>query len=277
MTEDTNLTRPVGALVHALRILRHLAAQGTAEGVTTIARATGVNGSTCYNILRTLVAEGVVIFDPATKTYRLGLGLVELAVGVLGANPGDLIRPELERMATQHGALMCLWHITQNDRIVLIDRAFNPEATRVDLPIGKRWPALIGAVGRVIAVHRSLSNDALKRRFDQFHWQNPPSFAEYLSGIEQARADGYAIDEGQLHIGIDVVASVITDADGRPRYGVSSVTLAGQTTAEIRHHIGRDLASTCQSISNALFSGPHAAGLPPIPHSDNRYEGARNG
>ena len=33
MTEDTNLTRPVGALVHALRILRHLAAQGTAEGV----------------------------------------------------------------------------------------------------------------------------------------------------------------------------------------------------------------------------------------------------
>ena len=99
MTEDTNLTRPVGALVHALRILRHLAAQGTAEGVTTIARATGVNGSTCYNILRTLVAEGVVIFDPATKTYRLGLGLVELAVGVLGANPGDLPIEQVTRVS----------------------------------------------------------------------------------------------------------------------------------------------------------------------------------
>ncbi|MCB1405621.1 MAG: IclR family transcriptional regulator [Rhodobacteraceae bacterium] len=257
MNDESTLTRPVGALVHALRILRHLAAQGTAEGVTAIARATDVNGSTCYNILRTLVAEGLVIFDPADKSYRLGLGLVELAVGVLGANPGDLIRPELERLALSHGALMCLWHITDSDRIVLIERAFDPDATRVDLPLGKRLPALIGAVGRMIASHRGLPEAELRRRFDSFHWQRPPRFEAYRDSIAPARARGYAIDQGELYIGVDVVGAIITDAQGTPRYGVSSVTLAGQTDDATRHKIGADLAETCQRIGRSLFSVPH--------------------
>lgn len=256
MTDDPALIRPVGALVHALRILRHLAAQGTAEGVTAIARATEVNGSTCYNILRTLVAEGLVVFNASDKTYRLGLGLVELAVGVLGANPGDLIRPQMERLALTHGALMCLWHITDSDRIVLIERAFDPQATRVDLPLGKRLPAMIGAVGRVIAAHRTVPDAELRRRFAQFQWQRPPSFDAYRDGIAQARRDGYAIDDGELYVGVEVVAAVITDARGTPRYGLSSVTLAGQTTPQTRRAIGTDLAETCAHISRSLFSVP---------------------
>ena len=273
MNDYSTASRPVGALVHAMRVLRHLSSQGTAEGVTAIARSTGVNGSTCYNILRTLVSEGMVIFDPADKTYRLGLGLVELAVGVLGTNPGDLIRPELERLAQSHGALMCLWHITDSDRIVLIERAFDTHATRVDLPLGKRLPALIGAVGRVVAAHRALPDAALKQHFDRFKWQNSPGFSAYQAGIEQARRDGYAIDAGELYIGVDVVGAIISDAHGTPRYGVSSVTLSGQTTAEIRHAIGRDLAVTCQQIGHSLFAGP---ALPHTSHSATCLEGAHH-
>lgn len=275
MKDDAHQSRPVGALVHALRILRHLAAQGSAQGVTAIARSTGVNGSTCYNILRTLVSEGVVIFDPADKSYRLGLGLVELAVGVLGANPGDLIRPELERLALRHGALMCLWHITDNDRIVLIERAFDPQATRVDLPLGKRLPALIGAVGRVIAVHRKLPEATLKHQFDQFIWQRPPSFTAYCAGIESARRNGYAIDEGELYIGVDVVGAIIADRSGTPRYGVSSVTLAGQTNSQTRAVIGAELAASCQKIGRSLFSGPEIVSQPAHSPSDSRFEGSR--
>lgn len=257
MNDESTLSRPVGALVHAMRILRHLAAHGTPEGVSAIARATDVNGSTCFNILRTLAAEGLVVFDPVDKTYRLGMGLVELAVGVLGANPGDLIRPELERLAQTHGALMCLWHITDSDRIVLIERAYDPEATRVDLPLGKRLPALIGAVGRVIAARRQTPEMELRHHFAQFTWQRPPLFENYVAGIAQAAIDGYALDEGELYIGVDVVGAIISDAENIPRYGVSSVTLSGQTTSDIRHKIGRDLATSCARISQSLFSVPN--------------------
>lgn len=245
--------RKVGALVQALRILRHLAAQGTPAGVSAIARATGVNGSTCFNILRTLSAEGMVDFDPAAKTYRLGLEVVELAIGLLGANPGDVIRPELERLALTHGALICLWHITDNDRMVLIERAFDPEAIRLDLPQGKRLPALIGGVGRVVAAHRQLGPVELRRRFASLRWQSPPAFEDYLASIEEARRQGYGLDLGQLYIGVDAVGAAITDQAGRPRYGLSSITLAGQADSARLARIGRDLHEVCQRVGQALF------------------------
>lgn len=246
-------SRPVGALVQALRILRHLSALGTPVGVSAIARATGVNGSTCFNILRTLSAEGMVTFDPASKTYRLGLGVMELAIGLLGSNPGDLLRPELERLALTHGALICLWHITDSDRMVLIERAFDPAAIRLDLPQGKRLPALIGGVGRAIAAKRGHDMAELRRRFATLRWQSPPAFADYLESVEAARRQGFGVDRGQLYIGVDVVGAVITDQAGTPRYGLSSVTLKDQADEARLNHIGADLHEVCQRLGQALF------------------------
>lgn len=255
--DESIQTRPVGALVHALRILRYLAAQGRPEGVTAIARATGVNPSTCFNILRTLAAEGLASFDAATKTYRPALGLVELAVGVLGANPGDLIRPELERLAREFGVLVCLWHITGDDRTVLIERAFDPSATRVDLPLGKRLPAYIGGVGRVLAAYRALPEAELRRHYDSLRWQSPPpSFEAYRASVAEAGRRGYAVDLGQLYVGVDVVGAILVDAQGVARYGMSSVSLSGQMDAAARQAIGEDLAATCRRIGAQLFALP---------------------
>lgn len=253
MSDVASPPRTVGALVQALRILRHLSAQGTPQGVTAIARATDVNGSTCFNILRTLAAEGLVVFDPVAKTYRLGLGVLELAIGLLGANPGDLIRPELERLALAHGALICLWHVTDNDRLVLLERAYDTDAIRVELPPGKRLPALAGGVGRVIAAHRDYSEAELRRRFAELRWQSAPRFDEYRASIAEATERGYGLDIGQLYIGVDVVGAVVCDHAGRPRYGISSITLSGQTTTESRARVGRDLTDTCRHLGRSLF------------------------
>lgn len=257
MRDEAPPARPVGALVQALRVLRHLSALGQPAGVNAIARATGVNPSTCFNLLRTLAAEGLVSFDPAAKTYRPALGLVELAVGVLGTNPGDLIRPELERLAQDYGVLMCLWHITGDDRIVLIERAFDPAATRVDLPLGKRLPAYTGGVGRRLAALRGLDDDQLRQQFEALRWQRPPaSLAEYRASVTEAGRLGYGLDLGQLYIGVDVVGAIITDARGVPRYGMSSVSLAGQMDEGARHSLGADLAATCRRIGAQLFALP---------------------
>ena len=56
----------VGALVGGLRILRHLTDQPAPLGVTRIARDLQLNASTCFNLLRTLVHEGLVNFDETT-------------------------------------------------------------------------------------------------------------------------------------------------------------------------------------------------------------------
>jgi DNA-binding IclR family transcriptional regulator len=250
--------RSVGAVVHALRILRHLAGLGSPAGVSAIARATQVNTSTCFNILRTLTAEGLVVFDPEQKTYRLGMGVLELAVGLLGTNHGDLIRPELERLAATAPALICLWQVVEEDRVVLLDRAWDAGAVRVELPVGKRLPSLVGAIGRAIAHARGLSDAELRRRFPALRWQQPIRFEAYLASLRTVARYGYGRDPGLLYAGVDSVAAVVPDHTGRPRYGLSAVSIRGQMRDADLHRLGCELYAVGQRVGRALFRNPEA-------------------
>ena len=167
-------------------------------------------------------------------------------------------------MALDHRALMCLWHITGDDRIVLIERAFDPSATRVDLPLGKRLPAYTGGVGRVLAAHRALPEAEIRTHFDALRWQAAPSFEEYAASVAEAAKLGYAMDLGQLYIGVDVVGALIVDAGGVARYGLSSISLAGQMDGPARRAIGADLAATGRRIGTQLFALPQGGAPQPM-------------
>src|SRR5262245_61591275 len=67
--------RPVPAVTRALAILRLLGRSEEPLGVNAIARALELIPSTALHILRVLVAEELVAFDPVTKRYRLDAGL----------------------------------------------------------------------------------------------------------------------------------------------------------------------------------------------------------
>ena len=249
MTSGTS----VGAVVQALRILRHLAGQATPAGVTAIARATEVNTSTCFNILRTLAAEGLVAFDPATKAYRLGLGVVELASGLLGANVADLIRPELERLAANYNALFALWRVTEADRIVLVERVAAPSALRPEMRVGLRMPACSGAVGRCVAAARGLEGAALRQAFDGVRWQRAPSFESWRAEVRRAARLGYALDRGQIFKGVDAVAAAVTDGAGQPRLGLSAIAINGLVASREFGVLGGELAAAAGRIGRALF------------------------
>src|SRR3546814_1962140 len=87
-----------------------------------------------------MARAGFVSFREADKTYRLGLAVAELAVGMIGSSHLDLIRPEIERLALNHGMLIALWRITDDGHIVVLDRAFGADMVRVDMRVGSRLP-----------------------------------------------------------------------------------------------------------------------------------------
>lgn len=130
MTKDATTkgtsSKDVGAVVNAIQILRHLAHADGPQGVAAIARATGISPSSAFNILRTLSNERLTSFDDAGKTYQLGLGLSELAVGFVGRSYADLIQPELERLSLAHHILIALWQVTDDAHIRVIALAVLP-------------------------------------------------------------------------------------------------------------------------------------------------------
>lgn len=243
----------VGAVENAVLILRYLAYATGALGVASIARGTDLNVSTTFNILRTLAKEGLVVFDPEAKTYRIGLGVLELSAPLLGTNQADLMRPELERLSLEHNALIGLWKVTPNDRIILVDRVVGPNVVRIDMELGSRLPAFVGAVGRCIAASRNYTRKELRQRFAALRWQAAPSFEAYAEEVAEAARRGYAFDLGQLFRGVDITASVVRDHEGNARFGISGIMIAGQLSSAELESLAIAINDTAGRISANLY------------------------
>ncbi|MGI6246249.1 MAG: IclR family transcriptional regulator [Pseudochelatococcus sp.] len=243
----------VGAVSNAVCILRYLAHAPAPAGVAQIARATHVNTSTCFNILRTLAAEGLVDFDETGKTYGLAMGVLEFALPLLAADPVDLIRPVISDVSRGQDTLVALWKITAFERLVLIDRVVENRIVHIDMQLGTRLPSFIGAVGRCVAASRALGELELRRKFQELRWSQPPGFDQYAAEVRQANIDGYAFDLGNLYRAIDIVGAVVCDHSGAARFGLSAIGIAGMKSPDQLHEVGRSLRQAAERISLNLF------------------------
>lgn len=246
----------VGALSAGLAILRHLNETGARVGVSRIARDLGLNPSTCFNLLRTLVYEGLVTFEPDAKTYSLGLGVVELAKGALDhASFARFMRPHLEAIAGRHGVTATLWQRSGHDRVVLVDRCEADSAMRLHMQIGQRLPVYVAALGRCMAAYSGLGKSALRQAFKAIRWEDAPSFEAYYQSVEEARSRGYAVDLGNYVKGVTTVSTVVRDGDGAALMALSAAGFGAQLTPARIEALGRDLRDRAVAVERALSGG----------------------
>ena len=253
MEPNASPDKLVGALASGLAVVRYLSAASTPVGVSRIARDLGLNASTCFNLLKTLVHERLVTFDEATKTYRIGLGLVELAKGALEtASYARLVHPHLESLAATHRVTATLWHRASDERVVLVDRADNDATMRVHMNVGQRLPVYISALGRSIAAHSGLTRIELRRHVDALRWDDPPSFDSYLRSVEEAANKGYAVDAGSYVRGVTSVSSAVLDSAGAPVMAISGTGFSAQLGRGAIKALGEDLRDRAAIVSRAL-------------------------
>jgi len=246
--------RLVPAVVQATKVLRLISKAHRGLSVTVVSRETGISQSTCFNLLRTLAHEGILNFDIDSKTYALGLGILEIAGGAQNRTRPEMIRPDLLRVASSHNALVTLWEIIDNERMVLLDRVAAPRAVRIEVRVGQRLPALSGAVGRCVAAHLGLPAKQLRRQFDAMTWENAPSFESFVTDMQQSIKDGFAIDCGNWLKGINAVGAVVLDSHGTPRMGIGALTIFGQLDANALRRLGKDMHTLRNLVERTLFS-----------------------
>src|SRR5258708_35956179 len=114
---DRELARAVEArkgpaISRAAAVLRLLGKSDAPLGVQSIARELGLVPSTCLYVLRALVAEEFVSFDPDTKRYSLEAGVLTLARHWLRRNRfNDLAQPVLDRIGQSFDVTLLGVHI----------------------------------------------------------------------------------------------------------------------------------------------------------------------
>ena len=257
ITTDTAPVAKPGTVASAMAILRLLADTEHSLGVNAIARELSLAPSSCFKILKTLLADDFVEIDRRTKGYSLGSGAITVARRALDPSRAfATIRSRLEETAQTHSIAIGLWRMLSNSRMVLIGFAEGSNQMRIHMSVGQRLPVLVGAVGRAIAARLDLTTDELREGFEALRWQTPLSFAQYVEQVERAKRLGYGFDEGNFAPGVSTVAVTIVDESGTIRYGLSGIMFSGQHNAETMEKIAHDLIDLAQWSSVRLVSQP---------------------
>lgn len=244
------LVRPV---TNALRILRYLSRARGPETVTMIARTLDINTSTCFNILRTLASEGMVAFDDRTKSYGLGIGVVQLAQGALSEQgKADVIRPLLQKMADDHGVTVTLWRVAESHRNVLISASQSRSAVQISMDVGQRLPLYIGAFGRVLAAANGTTEATLRAEFARMRWADAPNLETYLADVAAVRRTGWALDDGHFAVGVTSVAVAVRDFDGAVRHGIVASFFHNQLQKDATESLAADLLARAADLQGVL-------------------------
>lgn len=244
----------VKPVVNAVRILRYLTMKGAPERAADIARHLSINPSTCFNILRTLVAEDVVDFNPLSKTYTAGLGLARLVEQLVTQGQRvELASPLMHDLAATHGVTVTLWRRMGTDRIVLVKSESSPTEMHIDMPAGQRLPILMGASGRLFVSQMGIDEAALREVFEQIRWARPLSFETYLREVNRARRRGWAVDDSYFATGVLAVAAPVRDASGSIAFTVSAVMIRGQRSEAEIDLLGEALRDLGHRLETVLF------------------------
>lgn len=234
----TNTTKPaakpraprhVPAVTRAVAILRYLAKSREPIGVVPLARELKLIPSTCLHIVRILAQEGLVIFNPQTKRYALGPGVLSFASAYSLRNPFvQLVRTHLEELSKSQDCAFAAVEESGPDHYIVVAVADVNAGLSVRLSPGTRFPALVSATGQCFAAFSNLTTAQLKERFVKLRWDNPPTFAAWLKQVERVRTQGYAVDVGNYILGISIVAVPVFNDSGTMLGCVAAVGLREQ-------------------------------------------------
>lgn len=248
----------VGSVVNAIAILRHLATAPAPVGVNALARSLELSPSTCFNIVKTLVAEDFVSFDVRTKRYELAAAPVELFRGSAGDRLMLAVHDELEALSTDYALVCGLWEV-RGDRLYLKEVIEPDVPTRIHLTRGQRLPRYVGAMGRCLATVDDLSRTDISRIIHTLRWQQAPATEAYMADLRRTAETGWAVDEGNYMKGVLTVAAAIVDASGNPRHCLTAIMFLGQHRADLVEHIGELLAEIAGRFSGSSVVPPPVA------------------
>jgi DNA-binding IclR family transcriptional regulator len=136
------------AAVRVSRILRALADAASALSLSEIARRVDVHPSTCQPLLLGLCAEGLVVRNDATATYRLGPGLIDLGEAARDAvGHIEAVHTEIKELRQQFGAT-AMAGVTDGVSIVVVavDAVEDPYGQTITAGTRLRLRAPIGPV-----------------------------------------------------------------------------------------------------------------------------------
>ena len=251
-------TGGVQSVRRALRILDVLAAASQDRedtGIVSISRRCGLPVSTAHRLLATLIDAGFATQNPESGQYRIGLHAFEIGNAFLDhTDLRPVARPYLTDLAELTGETVNL-AIRDGHDAVYIDQLESVQMLKMFARPGARAPLACTGVGKILlsglspAVAERILNEAPLPQRTPHSVIEPAAVLRMLAAI---RANGHAVDNEEVELGVRCVAAPIVDHHGEIQ---AAISVSGPTLrisdARIPELV-RQVQGTAAAISAAL-------------------------
>jgi DNA-binding IclR family transcriptional regulator len=258
---------------NAVAVLRCFSPQEPALGVNEIARRVGLDRSTVSRLLQTMVELGLVAKDGASGSYRLGLGLVELAgTALVGLNIRTVARDEMHQLNRALRETVNL-AILDLGEAVIIEHLPSPEPIGALGWVGRRHPAYCTAVGKALLAHAGepVVAAVLAGPLRAYTPQTVTDPVRVRRDLADVRARGYAVNRMEFQDALHGVAAPVFDHRGQVAAALGVAGPAYRLTEPRIQEIGDIVAGAAARLSRQLGAPRH------LPHTPRPDPGAPTG
>ena len=248
----------IQALARASAII-DVIADSSEEGVglSDISRATGLNKTTAFNLLGSLVVLRFIEQDEHSRRYRLGLRNLELGrIVQLRLHISHLARPILAGLCRKTNETVNLGLPDLIDLLV-IDSFQGSRLLHATAYAGWRSMYHCTALGKAFMSQWDEPMRHTVYRSSGLPRQTPNTITD-IDTLETQLADfqaqGYSLDLEENEVGVNGIAASIVNGLGEVAAAISVCGPANRLNEEVMEHIAPDVLAAAAAISAALGS-----------------------
>jgi DNA-binding IclR family transcriptional regulator len=220
--------------------------------LTDICKRVGIHKSKGYSILNTIRNFGFVQRDARSKTYSLGPGLLFLSSKILdNLDFREVVAPLLYKLSSETDST-AFFGLVWSDHLFVVAKDEGGQDIGMTIRLGHRFPLAWGAHGKSIVAFLSESErqNVLKR--EKLHFHGDPSRFE-PERLEQelavCRRVGFAVDLGEMKIGIHAVAAPVFGPSGKL---IGSLVVMGTFPKALAKEYGSTVSKAARKFSSLI-------------------------
>jgi IclR family transcriptional regulator, pca regulon regulatory protein len=243
----------VQSLERGLAVIQSFDAEHPRLTLSEVAARTGLTRATARRLLLTLGELGYV--STTGRQFSLTPRILDIGYAYLSSlNVQQIAQPYLEALSERVHESVSVTVLDGPD-IVYVARVPTKRIMTISLGLGSRLPAYCTSMGRVLLAELRPDelDAALPASLERHTEHTVATLPELAVVLKQVRAQGWAVVDQELEMGLRSVAAPLRDASGRAVAAMNISTQVARTTAEqIHEELVPVLVATATQISEAL-------------------------
>jgi len=252
--EGARETQSVQSLERGLAVLQVFSRENPAPTLSEVARLAGTTRATARRILLTLERLGHVRSDG--RRFSLTPRVLALGWSYLSSlNLWEIAQPLMEDLVERTGESCSAATLDLPD-VVYVARVPTRRIMSITLGVGTRLPAHATSMGRVLLAAlppEELDEFLATARLEQLTERTITAPRELRAVVDEVRAQGWALVDQELELGLRSVAAPIQDAERRTVAAMNvSAAVSRVPLEKLRDEILPQLLRTADAVSTAL-------------------------